>query len=517
MTTPAVTRELSIAYAGVTIGGTSAAFLLDAQPAPYRIDHAYNQSTLEAHVTVLGTSESDFKAQCLALETACRTINGVLVITQGSQSWTYSHAANTGILMRPSCRKIGDHKKDTGRSRLYHVSWTWQNPADASGKGGLREGRFEVQTAATGRRSYALSGTYTALSGSASETVFTAAISTLLGVYESALGGTWERGAKTTAKDDEDKILTFTVTGTEVIFYQSAGLLNNPSIKNPRLTVTRTRIGPGDTSDAARPLQMFLAYDADIDKSVTTDLSGFWDSTIKPWLLAHTLTISGGSSAAVVQIAPVFDYTNNRISASAELLVVTGSTILTHTITTREDTSEGQVYLPVWSGKPYGVAKFQGPKMKLRTITDSRVTLGSASGGGGGRAGVGGAQGGLGAGAPGGGGLVGGFGALGGSTAGGPNTSGFDPVGFNPFGGAKGGGIGGGAAGGLGGAANGGAGAAAGAFEVIGTSVETTPKRIGTPDGFFDVTEQTTITRMRYVEAVSAGSAGSSGGGTQIR
>lgn len=381
---PAVTRELSIQYAGVTLGGTSAINLLHH---PYRLRREFGRVRFEGRVTVVdNSSEANAWAAWTAMEAAFSKPNQDLVITQGGQSTTYSHANNTGFLGRPECRKLGD--KDTGRSRTYEVSLECKVPNPIASKNGLMEATSVISTSPSGRRSYQLTGTFTASGSNGALAQYTANIAALLTALEQEIdpAATWERdiAPKREDREDENKILKFSRTGQEVIYADSQGALNNASIKNQKLAITRTRIAPGDVSGAERPVEIAVLYDADIDKSLTQDLAGFYTSTIQPYLIQVGLAAAGGSSGALVKDSPGLDYPNNRISATIEMLVVTGSSILSRTLRTRDTDQLGKVLLPVHDGNPYAKEKFQGPASRTRLIVDTKITLGGGSGAAGG-------------------------------------------------------------------------------------------------------------------------------------
>lgn len=514
---PAVTRDLSITYAGVTVGGTSADYLLHGDP-PYEIFLEYPTVTVRFAVAVVvdaptgtqATDDATFVTKCNALENAYRTPNGAFVLALGAsnfRSWT--HTGNTAMLGRPTCRKRG-REGDTGRSRIYDCSITFQMPADLAGKNGLQIASVVLDTPATTKpRKLKVTGIYTASGSTSASAQFEAQIAALMTAVEAVATGNWERQAQSYDRDDENKICKFTATSLEVISNQSSGVLDDTRIKNPTMVVSVGSVGPGDLLDASRLKEVRITYAAEIDQAQTTDLSGLWDSTIKGHLLQHAKTVAGGSTAAITRSDPSFDYVNNRVAAQMSIAVLGTSNIISHRIRTRDTMSEGLIRWAVWNGTPYAKKVFEGPKSWLRTVTEDLVQLGDPDQGSGAGSSIGSAGGiwaGLGMGGSRAGGPIDVFGGLFagmGSHAGGPS----DPFG-SLFGADDQGGAGG----------FGGGGAAAGdkkGFQYLGSDEETDPFVLGIPDAQFSLHVRSSTKFYEYVE-VGGGGGGSSGGGGRV-
>ncbi len=268
MPTPAVTRELSVTYAGVTLGGTDANNLLFDR---HRVFGSYETIGFEGRVVVRAATEAAFATACLALETAFTTPNGTLTITQGSSTMrSFGHSANTGFLGRPSFRKVGG-PEDSGRARLYEVSVTAQRPADANG--GLRIAEFELRTSFSGTRSYRVIGTYTALSGSTAKAKYDAAITALLTSFEGAATGSWTRLDSSVRWDDQNKVANFTYEGVE------------QGLRDARYEVTQSETGlrayritgsyPQTDTDVATTI--FAGAIGNVQTDLEDGLTGAWE------------------------------------------------------------------------------------------------------------------------------------------------------------------------------------------------------------------------------------------------
>ena len=490
MGTPAVTRELSITYGGVTVGGTSDVYLLD-HSYPRTVRGDYESITATCTVQVVGSSEALFVANCKALETEFMEPYQDVAITLGSESWAYSHASNTGVLARPSWEVV-PHPSNSARSRLYECSVTVQRPADYTGKAGLRVAQITVTTDLSGRRTLDVAGTYTSLSSAGATAQFTSAYPTYLGTLETALTGTWERGAVSYTADDEDKVITFRVASSEP-GYSQAGSSDHAAIKGQSLTVSRTELGPGDRPGVVRLRTLAVAYEATIVRSVTTDLDGFYHATIKPFLLARVRDIAGSASIALVRQSPSYDHENNRITVALEVMAAGGSGLLAHSEVTQDEDREPIQLVPVWDGNPFARASMPVPAHSTRAITITKLMLGAASSSRGGEGGGGGGGGSWGS-------INDAFGGLIGGAMGQTSLGGGGGI-SDAFGGLIGGSFGGGGGGALGGSSVGGA----GSWVRIGGSYRTHPYRLGIAEAFIDVTEIQQTDLYEWAEAPSAG------------
>lgn len=240
-----VTRELTVTYAGLSIGGTSDTHLLFDS---HEVRGGYETIGFTGRVLVCGSSEADFATNCASLETAFQTPNGTLVIQINSTSLkSFGHSGSTGFLGRPSYRKIGG-KEDTGRSRLYEVRVDAQRPADLSGKNGLRVAEISVKTNFFASRSYRVSGTYTAISSTSARAQYAAQVGTLLTSIESDLAGspgTWLRLDADVRYDDTNKIATFTQDAVETGLRDGSYSLSTSQtgLRSYRITGTYTAVG----------------------------------------------------------------------------------------------------------------------------------------------------------------------------------------------------------------------------------------------------------------------------------
>lgn len=263
------TRDLSVTYAGLTIGGSSAYHWLFDR---HRVYGSYDEIGFEGRVLVRGATAAEFATKCAELEAAFTTPNGTLTISQESQTLkSFGHSASTGMLGRPSFRKVGG-PEDSGRARLYEVRVVAQRPADASGKAGLRVAQFALETTFFGSRSYRVSGTYTAIGGTDARDKYEAAIGALLTSLEGDLTGDWQRMESSVRWDDENKIATFDQVGVEIGLRDGRYSISSDETGLRAYTVSGTYTandGQGQTAAAA-----FLASIGDVLDDLEAGLGG---------------------------------------------------------------------------------------------------------------------------------------------------------------------------------------------------------------------------------------------------
>ena len=267
-----VTRELTVTYAGLSIGGTSDTHMLFDT---HEVRGGYETVGFTGRVLVCGSSEANLATNCASLETAFQTPNGALVITQGSSTMkSFGHSGSTGFLGRPSYRKIGG-REDTGRSRLYEVRVDAQRPGDLSGNNGLRVAEISVKTNFFGSRSYRVSGTYTAISSTSARAQYAAQLSTYLGTIESDLAGspgTWLRLDADVRYDDKNKLATFTQDAVETGFREGSYSLatTQTGLRSYRVAGVYTAVGgTGATATYVAAIGALLS-------AFETALTGTW-------------------------------------------------------------------------------------------------------------------------------------------------------------------------------------------------------------------------------------------------
>jgi hypothetical protein len=379
-------------------------------------------------------------------------------------------SVNTGFNAQPTIRKTaGD--LDTARSRKYAISVVVELPADLAGQDGRVESSVTLQYDPNRKRTLTISGTYTALGGNSAFAQYSASIGAYQATVQSAFGGTWEIVTESVTHDDTNKNVQFSRMFREIIFNQGQGILDDPAVVEQQISYSRLVDRPGDSPHSsgkvARLDTIQMQANMFIDKNVTMDLRGKYETGLRQYLIQLAFNTFSSSTGALVAESPQFDFHENKIQVSMTFRMVGSSNILQYTKTVQIAVEEGLTIIPVWE-KKLSKHVFQGSANKIRTTTDSEIRL-KGSGGGGGFFGGGGAQ------------LQ--FNGI-------PAGDIFDQVNNGNFNQAGGGG---------------GGGAGNGGYIVVRTSVSETPALIGTDDRFIEVINRTGVTEEVWVEAPSQG------------
>ena len=319
---PAVTRELSVVYGTITVGGASSTYLLDG---PVAVDEGPDEVRVSFRFEMVATSEANFDSQIASLETNFRTPRQNTTITQGAATlYSFSHSGNTGFDAEPVLRKVGDDLADSGRSRLYEVSIRIGVPADVYAQSGRRHARVSFDYTPGRRRTIAFSGEWAVLAaGTAARTSYLAGVSTYcVGALPT---GTWEVIDEQHDENETNKVLTWRRVYGEIIYDQSGAGVDHAAIVDPQLTIVLGRRWKDEPTGAsvAHPGETSIAYSTWIDKDSSTALATLWTGTIRPFLLTKAAGLAGVAETAqlVVEESPNFDTYENKISATMTLFV----------------------------------------------------------------------------------------------------------------------------------------------------------------------------------------------------
>lgn len=375
---PAVTRELSIAYAGVTVGGASDAYLLDGK---YTESESYDRSTYSFTAVVNGATEAAFAANCLALEAAYRTPRGALTIMLGAATLkSLSHAGNTGYNATPSISKVGD-KVDSGRSRKYACSIEVERPADLAGQSGRRASTVQLSTESGRRRTLSLSGAYTALGGNSAREQHDASVGAWATAVLAAFGGTWElQEHEETDLDDAGKNLGFRRAYVEIAIADGDP---GPAITGALLTITRDRPSPGDSPE--KSVQRLLTFRTDFtgyvrvratDEGAATTPEREWTARIRPWIIRRLRAAWAPAGLAVINETFSGNPLTGQVNASMSFQgAAAAGAILEYFLEVAVSDETGRVIVPVWADSVYASVVFTAPARRMRIVTEriSRV------------------------------------------------------------------------------------------------------------------------------------------------
>lgn len=501
-----ITRDLSITYGTLTIGGSTEFYILG----DWTRTVDYPSASVSCRVVVQADTEAAMQTACATFEAGVRQIDVDLSLSYGGATAhvDYSQSSNTGMNSRATATVVGGVQQ-TKLVRVYDVTFEVILPADESGAGGLRTYTVSRRLGANGLSLYRMVGEFTASSSNSAVTNYedgTTGGSNLLKTITDALSGTYEEVVNDYEYDRRNKVLTFEVVRAQVGYRQAVGTTDNASIKNQTLNVSRRKVAPGDVSDARRLVELDVQFSCEVDASSTTAIEALYDSTIRPNIIETVRTIAG-TAVALVDEAPRFAKSQNAVSASMQFVALGESSILSHTITTVDDDEHGIRLVPVHDGNRHAKLRFDGPAFRFRIVTEDVTRFGgstTASASGSSGSGFAGQNTfGIGVKFPGGAGSFGGgAGSFGGSIFG---NAGIVGESFQP-------GINVQRPGQQSPAASG-AGVSTAGYVELRKILRSQPLRLGVPDAGFDIVVQSTTTILEYAEPVTTQIADNGDGG----
>jgi hypothetical protein len=388
---PAVTRELSIAYGSLTVGGTSATHLLDGT-SRITLQEDYEKASASFTVLVVGDTEANFATNCLALENAYRIPRQTFTITQGSatlKSW--SHSGNTGYNTNPSCSKIND-KASTGRSRRYTCTVEVERPADLSGQGGRRSSSVSLIKDSDGKATVSIAGKYTATPGATARANYNANIVAYATAVKTALvpNAFWNKLHEESTHDDDNKNLDFTRVYEQVPNDVSQAIGNTDSTgdagTNPfsqwKFSVSKSQQSvQAALGKNARRLVTFTSHFEGLSNAGQSGLSRYIDTVITV-LMMNALRRQFNIGAAVLTSRVVnipseltSTHTDSPVTVDMTFVASDGSNVLEYEYNISQNDSPGIVIQPVWDSSPYAAYLFPGQATSERTVTERILTF----------------------------------------------------------------------------------------------------------------------------------------------
>ncbi len=362
-------RTLSIAYGAKTVGaGTDIEI-----DGPVIIRRGHTVFEIEFTVVIVEANVADFAAEITSIESAFSQPRLNLVVTQEATAlYSFSESANTGFSADPTIEKTDDLDGNSGRSRVYTIRIILQTPVTIAGNDGRLESVAELTFSASKVERLAISGSYKALGGNNAHAQFDSAIGAFItSTIAEAGGGDYEEASRSVSWDDNVKNATFQIVLENVIFNQSTGILDNDAIISATMIVrvSETNSNSKPFIGIARPdVQTIVNYSASIDRTITVDLPGIWNDTIKPFILSYVQTLPGMKNGTIVLNEPEFHPYENSITASLQMQGGLNG-LISFELTVKKEKQEGIVKLPVWSGNPFHKHVFIGSSELVMTIT----------------------------------------------------------------------------------------------------------------------------------------------------
>ena len=383
--TPPQTPNLSFTYGSVTVGGTLSGATLSLYDV-HSISRDQDNFVLTASVLVRAANAATLSAACVSLETEFTTRRLDLSVTMGGSTiLELKQSDNSALNTTSSIEKQGS-PIDSELSRLYLVSVSGEIPTKTA-LNALRSFNYDIAFSPSRIMTLTVSGTYTAIVGTAAAAQYLASINARVGTITTALGGTWELVNEVYTPDDTDQVVNFSRTYRDLI-YSDASTLYSKGIRNQTLSVKTDKVGSAGLKDERKLLSAVATYSASIDSTATNDLDGFidgiWNDTIKPYMLKEIRKVLETQVFAVIRQGVDYDRVDHRLDAVIEVRGRSNSDTLSHTVTATDDIDMGVIIARTWpTEEPDSIRKgtnayvYQGPKSITRTISETMTKVGN--------------------------------------------------------------------------------------------------------------------------------------------
>uniref|UniRef100_A0A6H1ZEP4 Uncharacterized protein n=1 Tax=viral metagenome TaxID=1070528 RepID=A0A6H1ZEP4_9ZZZZ len=351
----------------------------------YTIPGSYNNFSFSESYESLSMS-FDFAvahASAAAAETALRIYNADLTVSfGGSAMYSYKHSDNTGLLTRPTLRKISNvTENDT--LRFYNFSISCQLPANKTSYNYRREGKISTSYDSSRRRSISFSGVYTSGGANTALQNYTAYAKTWANTFLTAFGGTFELVSESPNIEQENKILNFSLVYREILAKQSEANLNESAIVDANCNyavnlVQKTGISPDYEQIPLTTVS--VTYSARIDSELITsetDVEDIYRTTVRPWIVKHAFLVLGLDN--FVQSGQNYVIESENYSINPHNYVVSGRlsfnalSDLHQIINVNEritvTKSQGYVNQKIWDGNQHTYNSYiVGAQLRLRRV-----------------------------------------------------------------------------------------------------------------------------------------------------
>lgn len=380
--TPPQTPDLSITYGSVTIGGTLSGATLSLYDV-HSISRDQDNFSLTASVLVRAPDAATLSTSCADLEQSFTTRRLDLSVTMGGNTiLELKQSDNSALNTTSSIEKQGS-PIDSELSRLYVVTVSGEVPTPTAVLNALRSFNYDIAFSASRIKTLTVSGTYTAVVGTAASAQYIASINARVSLITTALGGTWELLNEVYTPDDTDQVVNFSNTYRELI-YGNATTLYSAGIRNQTLSVKTDKLGSSGLKDERKLIVAVATYSASISSTVTKDIDGLWKNTIRPYMIKEIRKVLGTKVFAVISQSADYDRVENRLDAVIEARGRSESDTISHTVSATDDIDMGVIIARTWPTQiPEKIRSgtrayvYQGPKSITRTISETMTKVGN--------------------------------------------------------------------------------------------------------------------------------------------
>lgn len=412
----AVTRELKIDYGGFIIGLTTNRVITGKM----EIEESYEVTVVTFEFGIQADTEAAFIAEIALVETAFSKPRQKLTITQGSGTIkefdpTKASDKNTGFNADPVITKRQDIG-DTGRSRIYGVTITFDMPADIAGQLARRDSRIRFEIDPSNVAKLEITGTYTAQDDKDAKEQFDDKIDAYITVIinnNKATSGAdriFQVVEKITDVDETDKILDFTIRLEEIRYPETRTISDQDDFAQQSIIIKRQRLYEGDSpmrgsgfsgprigkdgeivkvTGVKRLVRLEVNYEVKLNtdhtilvqssQQIANEYKNFYLAISRPWIIESAKALEL-VIVAVTNEEPEFDPAAGVLRARIQMLATEGQSadkmIIEFELTEKIHEESGNVLIPIWDGNRFARYIFQGPARRIRTTIERYRVMG---------------------------------------------------------------------------------------------------------------------------------------------
>jgi hypothetical protein len=388
-----VPLKLRITYGSFVVGkGTESTYRIKRETFEIRRDRL--TSSVNFTLIVLASSYATLETLSAELEAyRDRQKRLTIEIYDVSSYVTVQDYDNTGNVSKNSLSNytmLSESRFRTGYSREYAVSIEIDlPPREANGRTELGcavsfdEARMKVVT---------IRVQYNATSSGTAKNRYEADCDTYCTEVLAVFGGTYDLPQETLETPNAIINTEYKVSRTyqEIIFNQMSGTLQDPQLIGFHVSVSRTKSNPGQyqgqlpesvpggANGRVVPLtDIVVRMSTRVDKTLTTDLKGKYDSTLRAYLLSYAKTLMGVTLIAIVSENLDPDPVTNSLHATLTLSCAerTGQ-VYSASLTTRINEDYGIELVKAADGSKHGYYKIQVAGSLTRAVIQSVSVIG---------------------------------------------------------------------------------------------------------------------------------------------
>lgn len=371
----AITNLFSITYGTLTVGGASDSLLLSG---PYVVDRSHPRLRLVFDVMIVATSHATLQSLSEQVEAGLSARDKSLTIDIAGDAWEYTFG-DTILNTTATCAKSGNRDTDRGYGRAYTV--TIEGDLPAADQDGLRELEVHTDFAPSRQKTVSMRGVYTALDGDTATTVYGASFDARAAAILTSIDdeATWELVHEESGRDRNDSTLQFQRQYLQILAEQSIGVIDDPAIRDHRVSFTDLSQHPGDSAEGVHRLRRVAAtYDCAVDVEVGQDMQQVFDQKILPHLISLFVANLSPRVYGIEEMRVSLDRSQSRASVAVQFIYQKngGDDVVevTESVTTRETRTID--YTPVHDGQELAFYVDSGWLNKERIYSRTAMVIG---------------------------------------------------------------------------------------------------------------------------------------------